>query len=366
MSVAMCRVFRTEQQQEWLEVLSRVVQYDFHHLPQYHRVEERRLRATGQLFVYCEDDYLIALPLLLCSMKEILPKWNDATSVYGYTGPVASQKTTPEAVVRNFHTALREALVEQRVITVFSRLHPLLSQRDLLSGLGECRTIGPTVAIDLTLSPEQQRAQYRRSNKAVVNRQRREGRVTCVHDLQKGYLSDFANIYEETMRRVGAAEAYYFGENHFSELARELGPVLQLFIALIDGRPAAAALVTVCDGIVQYYLGGTRSEFLKFSPMSLVFDTVRLWANEIGARAFHLGGGVGAKQDSVFHYKAGFSHCRLEFATWRWVVEPEIYQELCDRWSRKNQLQALEPDTADYFPAYRCPTTAGVQIRPKL
>ena len=45
-------------------VLERVTQHDFYHLPQYHRVEERRLKATAHLFTYCEGDYLIALPLL--------------------------------------------------------------------------------------------------------------------------------------------------------------------------------------------------------------------------------------------------------------------------------------------------------------
>jgi hypothetical protein len=363
--VQVCQIFRTQQQEEWLEVLSRVARHDVYHLPHYHRVEERQFKAAGHLFVYGEGDYLIALPLLL-SPVEILPEWNDATSVYGYAGPVASHKKVPEPIVRNFHAALAEALLERRVISVFSRLHPLISQYVLLSGLGECRTIGRTISIDLTLSPEQQRAQYRRTVKSAVNRQQRKGKVTCLHDPQKRYLRDFISIYEETMRRVGAADSYYFGENYFGALVRELGPMLQLFIALIDGRPAAGLLVTICNSIVQYYLGGTRSAFLKFSPSTPLFDTVRLWANEAGAHAFHLGGGVGAKQDSLFHYKAGFSDCRLEFAIWRWVVAPEIYRELCDRWSRKNQLQALEPDTADYFPTYRCPTTARVPISPKL
>jgi dTDP-4-amino-4,6-dideoxygalactose transaminase len=363
MSVSPCRVFHTEQQEEWLEVLSRVVQHDFYHLPHYHRVEERQFKAAGHLFVYCEGDYLIALPLLL-SPVEILPAWNDATSVYGYAGPVTSHKKVPEPIVRNFHAALAEALLERRVNSVFSRLHPLISQHVLLSGLGECRTIGRTITIDLTLSPEQQRAQYRHTVKSAINRQQRKGDVTCLHDPQKRYLSDFISIYEETMHRVGAADSYYFRENYFSALVRELGPMLQLFIALIDSRPAAGVLVTICNGIVQYYLGGTRSAFLKFSPSTLLFDTVRLWANEAGAHAFHLGGGVGAKQDSLFHYKAGFSDCRLEFATWRWVIEPEIYREVCDRWERKNQRQGLEAISANYFPAYRSPTAPRVALKP--
>ena len=114
-------------------------------------------------------------------------------------------------------------------------------------------------------------------------------------------------------------------------------------------------MFTICDGIVQYHLGGTRNEFIEFSPMTLMIDTVRLWANEIGARVFHLGGGVGSKEDSLFHHKAGFSDRRHDFTTWRFIVTPNIYRELCEQRIRMNELQGLEPTSAEYFPAYRCP-----------
>jgi Acetyltransferase (GNAT) domain/DegT/DnrJ/EryC1/StrS aminotransferase family len=362
--VAQCRVLQTEQQEEWMEMLKRVVQYDFYHLPQYHRVEERRLKAAAHLFTYCEGDYLIALPLLLRSVGEIGLGWNDATSVYGYGGPVASHERMPESVIRNFQAALREALLERRVIAVFSRLHPLISQQDLLSGLGECRATGRTISVDLTQSLQKQREQYRSTIRGIINKQHKHGSVVCLNDPEKRYLTEFASIYEESMRRVNAADIYFFGEDYFSELARELGPALHLLVAMIGGRPSAAGIFTICDGIVQYHLGGTRNEFLKLSPMTLIFDTVRLWANEIGAHTFHLGGGVGAQEDSLFNYKAGFSDRRHNFATWRWIVAPEVYRELCERWSRENGLQGLDSLSANYFPTYRCPTAPRVPVIP--
>jgi lipid II:glycine glycyltransferase (peptidoglycan interpeptide bridge formation enzyme) len=165
------------------------------------------------------------------------------------------------------------------------------------------------------------------------------------------------------MRRVKAESTYFFDEHYFTQLARELQPVSQLFIAMVGGKAAAAGLFTIRDGIVQYHLGGTRDEFLKLWPMVLVVDTVRLWANEVGARVFHLGGGLGgAKDDSLFHYKAGFSDRRHNFATWRWIVGPGTYQELCERQARMNELQGLEPEAADYFPAYRCPAAARAPV----
>lgn len=344
-------------------MLERLARHDFHHLPQYHRLEELRLNATAHLFVYRDGDHLIALPLLLRPIGNGPAELRDATSVYGYGGPVASHERMPEDVVRSFQAALREAFAESDVVAAFSNLHPLIPQQHLLAGLGECRMIGQTVSVDLSLAPDGQWAQYRSTYKRQVKNQRRDGVVTCLHDQERRYLGEFVSIYEETMRRVQAAPAYFFGDTYFNQIARELGPVLQLFIAFVGGEAAAAGLFTICDHVVQYHLGGTREKFLKLSPMTLVFDTVRLWANEIGARVFHLGGGVGASQDSLFHYKAGFSDRRHDFAIWRWVVNPGVYRELCARRARINELQGLEPASPDYFPAYRGPLVARTPAR---
>jgi pyridoxal phosphate-dependent aminotransferase EpsN len=358
------QVLWTKQQQEWMGILGQMVQHDFHHMPQYQRVEEHRLKGMAHLFTYCDGDYVIALPLLLRRVGDEFPGLNDATSVYGYGGPVASHQRMPEPVVRAFQAALREELAERNVIAVFSRLHPLIAGHDLLAGVGECRAIGQTVSIDLSLSLEKQRAQYRETYNRRVSKQQREGTIACLHDEEKRHLGDFVSIYEETMRRVKAERSYFCGQDYFSQLACELGSLLHLFVAVIGRKVAAAGLFTICNGIVQYHLGGTRDEFLKLSPMALIFDTVRLWANEIGACVFHLGGGVGAKEDSLFYFKAGFSDRRHNFAIWRWIVAPEIYHDLCERQTRKNTLRGLEPALADYFPSYRHPTVPRAPLKP--
>ncbi len=359
-SVPRCAVIGAHEDAAWLDVLAQTAQHDFYHLPHYHRVEEARGEGTAQLFAYREGEYVIALPLLLRPVDAATPDgWKDATSVYGYGGTVASHAKLPEPVVQNFHAALLDALAERRVVAAFSRLHPLLPQRDQLAGLGECRTHAQTVSVDLTLPPEVQRAQYRGSNKTRINRLQREG-VVCVRDEAQRHLPEFISIYHETMRRVAADGLYFFGDDYFTRLAGELGERLQLFVAFVGETVAAAGLFVICDGIIQYHLGGTRDAFLNLSPMTLLFHTVRLWGTETGARVLHLGGGVGSRNDSLFHFKAGFSDCRHDFATWRWIVVPEVYRELCDARRRRDERDNLAAVSADFFPAYRCPAVPAV------
>ena len=354
------QILGTEQHEDWMAVLGRTVQHDFYHLPSYHRLAEQRGEGTANLFVHVEDGCLVALPLLLRPLDDSAGglgngDWCDASSVYGYAGPVASHAEMPEPVVRNFQKALAEALAERRVVTAFSRLHPLIAQQGLLDGIGECRVHGHTVSIDLTLPADEQRAQFRHTYRTRINKLRREG-VVCLRDEGQRHLGEFVSIYHETMRRVKAHDSYFFNEDYFAGMASGLGPRLQLFVVRVGADVVAGALVTICDGIVQYHLGGTRSGFVSLSPTGLIFDTVQLWARENGARVFHLGGGVGSKEDSLFHFKAGFSDRRHTFPTWRWVIEPDAYRDLCDRNARRNVEHGVQWASVDHFPQYRSPT----------
>src|SRR5688572_8590326 len=116
---------------DWMAALEHAQQYDFYHLPQYHALAEESGEGAAHLFVHREAEHLIALPLLLRDvdgfpwLQEPRNDWHDATSVYGYTGPVASSNEIPASVIRNFQTALEDRLRAMRVVSIFSRLHPM-------------------------------------------------------------------------------------------------------------------------------------------------------------------------------------------------------------------------------------------------
>jgi hypothetical protein len=346
-------VIGTDDGARWEAVLADVVQHDFHHLVGYHRLAEYHGEGTARLFSYRSGRYLVAIPLLLRPIDAADPEGpQDATSVYGYAGPVSSHVNVPREVVRDFEEALREELVSQKVVAVFSRLHPLIRQSDLLADVGEIRPTGPTVSVDLTLPAEEQWAGYSKGTRRLIRRALDAG-VVCVHDETHDWLAEWAQAYGETMRRVGASGAYSYDLAYFERMAAELGSAMHLFVALVDGRMAAGGLFTRCDGIVQAHLGAMRAEYVALSPVRLVDDTARRWAAESGARVFHLGGGVGGREDSLFQYKAGFSDRRHLQSTWRWIVDGGLYEQLTKERPGAQGPGGHQPD--DYFPAYRRP-----------
>ena len=132
---------------------------------------------------------------------------------------------------------------------MFSRLHPLIPQQEMLAGLGECVENGQTISIDLSL-PRRSNARTTKKLRKRLRKLREAGSV-CVNDREKRYLPEFVEVYHETMRRVGAPASYFFDRLYLETLTRELDDVSHLFVVLKDHHVAAAVICTSCGGIVQ-------------------------------------------------------------------------------------------------------------------
>ncbi|HEX6141447.1 MAG TPA: hypothetical protein VFZ01_01915, partial [Geminicoccaceae bacterium] len=197
----------------WDGLVRRAPSFDFYHCASYHALAEARGEGRAVLFAYREGPSAVALPLLLRRVAEVpgleSSRWLDATSVYGYPGPVPVGPPPSDEVLARFRAALRQRLREMGVVAVFSRLHPLLPQPPLLRDLGRIERLGPTASIDLSLPLEEQRRAMAPAHRNQVNKLRRSG-AACFLDADGRYLSDFVAIYLETMSRVGAGAYYQF------------------------------------------------------------------------------------------------------------------------------------------------------------
>jgi len=155
------------------------------------------------------------------------------------------------------------------------------------------------------------------------------------------------------MHRVKAEGGYFFEKAYFEGLRQWLPDIFHLFLCRQDGQVLCGGLFTLCNSVVQYHLSGVREAFISLSPTKLMLDEVRLWANVQGARIFHLGGGVGSKEDSLFLFKSGFSDCRHDFLLWRWICNPEVYSRLVAARQKWYEQQGSGSISETYFPAYR-------------
>lgn len=334
----------------WLQSLCDV-RHDLYHLPAYIQAEDAFRGDQSQLFVVRDSNAALLVPLTLRELPGD-GEGLDATSPYGYPGPLA----TPGATAEWLDGAIQwlfDNLREMGVVSLFLRFHPLLGVPAMVfQSQGTIVEQGQTVAVPLRRPFEDIRAAMRKGNRYDIRKALQRGQV-AKQDSEWAHFEAFLAIYEETMVRVGATSQYFFSRQYFERLRDDLSSNVTLWTTQIGGEVAAASLITECDGIVQYHLSGTSEAFIHEYPTKVLLDRAIAWANERGNRTFHLGGGLGGQEDSLFRFKSGFSKQQQPFFTARIIINERRYKALIEEWEEASGQPAQS--VTGFFPQYRRP-----------
>ena len=333
----------------WGNVLQFFDAVDFYHTYDYHILDGIE-QDKPILILYSENDRKIALPLLLRPIPGT--DFNDATSVYGYSGPLS--RNIDESFDNSlFLTALNEVLRQWKIVSIFARLNPFIPhQTACLKGVGEVKCIGRLVNINLTTSIAEQRKQYRSRLKTYVNKAKREcsvKKVATEEDLQQ-----FIEMYYDTMIRIGAKSKYFFSRAYFSGLLRSDEFKSEIWMGYDKASDEAiAGIMTIKKGeIVQYHLSAAKEEYMHLNAVKFLIDTVRVDATEQGYSYLNLGGGVGSQEDSLFRFKSSFSKDFKDFEVWNYISDEQVYGKLVEE-KLQQQIPFLQEEEIAYFPRYR-------------
>lgn len=352
--------------EDWLAPVPR----DVFHTAGYHAYSEASGEGEAQLIVVGNRERGFAWPYLLRSVPDQIggagSAITDISSVYGYPGPLAWGCSTGDPFLAAAWREILHTWHDQGAITAFTRFHPLLGNASLASGLRASELVSPaadgfdpgnpivaggqTVSIDLTLGYEGVRALYGRDLRREIDASRRAGLVTEV-DPDFAELGTFARLYNDTMQRLNASEYYLFQESDFWRLREALDRKLHLLVTRKDGKVAAAGLFTEWNGLFEWYLVGTDSDYSSLSPSKPLVDFAVEWAIGLGGTVLHLGGGRGGSRDSLLWFKGRFSPLRHTFHTGRWILDPRVVAELADE--RRSRLAPGSILSPGYFPEYR-------------
>lgn len=343
--------FITPDDPRWKAFLAKAA-HDFYHLPEYVSFAARYEEGDPVAFLAEEQGAGLLLPLLIRPLPEKLNIQSDgcdALSPYGYPAPILYGSPDGNAIDALWQKFI-ELGKERGLISVFMRMHPLLSfPKETLQKYGLLIQHGQTVHCDLSLSCEDMLGQTCKNHKRNIRKLQNNGFSTVRNDWT--FWHQFMDVYRATMRRVEAKGFYLFSDEYFDDLKKALKDKLDLWVVLsADGEFAAGAVFTVTNGIIEYHLGGTAERFLGVAPSKLMFYDVRNWGKEEGHRVLHLGGGLGGEADSLFKFKAGFSNNYADFFTFRMVLDQENYNRLEEKW---RTLSGQVRQDREAFPVYR-------------
>jgi serine/alanine adding enzyme len=281
----------------------------------------------------------LALPLLL---RPLAAGGWDATSAYGYGGPVARTPQDPVA----FGAALDGWARANAVVTTFLRLHPILGNADLVPATADLLRIGSTVAWD-TSPGRDLVANLHPHHRRAVRRADRAGLVTTVVRRPPS-LEPFRKLYEATMQRQQADPFFYFPTAYWDTVVEE-GPALRpvLVEGRLDGELIASLLCFEHGSWLHYHLGASADVARTMGASNRLFLAAATWAQSQGLSRLHLGGGLGGAPDSplfVFKHRFDPGSEPLPFHVAKLVHDRGRYHGLTGSHS-----------TAGFFPPWRAP-----------
>jgi hypothetical protein len=187
-----------------------------------------------------------------------------------------------------------------------------------------------------------QPAKSRGSDRNQINKNLRRGYELSLVPGPKTNATEragFLAAYEQTMRRTGAAERYFFATEYFERILEFPRTWLAIARAPDDGV-AAASIAAVSDGYLHYYLSGSADSHLRDSPMKNVVASLVELSTELGL-PLNLGGGI-ARGDRLEEFKRGFANSEQPWYASEIVTDPVAYARLSGG-----------RDAGGFFPAYR-------------
>ena len=310
---------------EWDELLAQLGCADAYLLRRY--VEASCALDPGEP-VLLEDDGVV----MACIVRAI-PGTDayDVTTPYGYGGPVGKG---------DFQQVYERWCAERGIVSTFVRYHPLFENH---RGASHASYASPTVGWRLE---GDLLAGMHGKHRNVVRKAQKTG-VAVDATPSPDNLSAFVTLYEQTMERRDAAGYYFFPPEYWERLTALEGNLVR-FDALAGGNVVASALCLRGDRWLHYHLGATADSARDLGASNLLLYTAALWGQAQQLEEFHLGGGTGAREDSLLTFKQRFSpDGRREFWVGKLVHDEDAYRSLSG---------GDEIDYHGFFPAYRAPS----------
>lgn len=269
--------------------------------------------------------------VMACIVRAIDGTGSDVATPYGYGGAVGSGSH------ERFYELYEAWCRERGIVSTFIRFHPLFeNHRAAPHASYVSPTVGWPLDGDLLAGMHgKHRNTVRKAQKAGVAVD-----VTAAPDD----LSSFRALYERTMERRGADGYYFFPPAYWQRLTA-LGGHLVRLDALCEGDVVASALCLRGERWLHYHLGATADSARDLGASNLLLYTAAVWAQEQQLEELHLGGGAGAREDTLFAFKQRFSPGgRREFWVGKLVHDEDAYRRLSG-----------DPEVSldGFFPAYR-------------
>ncbi|MFT5213152.1 MAG: hypothetical protein ACI9WV_000869 [Patiriisocius sp.] len=277
----------------------------------------------------------------------------DVTTPYGYSGPITSLNYLESDVIE-FWKNVDNWCIESNVVSEFVRFN--LSNNHL-NYSGEVFPTMLNVKGEI-IDEELQWKSFDRKVRKNVNKAKRENLKSDVYfmNIEDDKISEFFNIYIETMVRTNASKKFHYSLDDFKRFIKANGQYCAICTVYFNSTPIASELILMSEDSIFSFLGGTDEKHFDKRPNDFLKVELINWAREHNLKYYVLGGGYGF-EDGIFKYKkCFFPNDVVNYYTGRKIVNESIYVKLLEKTNKyRTSIDLIELDTKDesFFPLYK-------------
>lgn len=319
MAEPLARRLSLEEARAWRDAIQCPVKPGTLH-PDYLVADATRDPALESWFIGCEAGdhrWLHGIHVTRIGASGLL----DASSPYGYGGPLAS--TQDEPFLSGAWAAYATFMRGEKVVVEYVRFHPLLGNERGYPG----RVSPNREVVSMDLSRGDFETAYPPRLRQTLGKSRKAG-VAYREAAFSAHADAFGAFHRAAMREMGADAFYHFDDAYFQAIGRSEGARIGWCVDAM-GQWLAAALFLDGKGVREYHLAATTPEGRKAGAPSLLLHEAALAASGAGLSHLYLGGGTDASPDNpLLFFKAGFSPVRLAYRTGSAVFDEGAYDRV--------------------------------------
>ena len=339
----------------WDEIVKSFSNADVYYLSGY--VKAFKIHGDGEpILYYYQDENIRAINVVMKrdiaedkKFSESIPKdhFFDISTPYGYGGFIIEGEPNSSSL-----DALNKQYIqinqENNIISEFVRFHPGINNAEYLEHMYDTSKLGSTVTMNLD-SPEQIWNDIASKNRNVIRKAKKSG-VEIYWGRSSDLVTDFIPLYNQTMKHDEASSYYYFNEDFYNSILNDLKYNSMFFYAEYDNKIISIAIILFDNKSMHYHLSASDFNFRHLAATNLLLNEVANWGSINGFSTFHLGGGLGSKEDSLFSFKKKFNkNSNTTFSIGKKIFDEDIYNQLLNYRSGSEDLD----NESSYFPKYR-------------
>lgn len=346
----MLKTFTIEQSNEWDMIVDSFEERDAYYYSGYQKAFMLHGDGNPTLFYY-DDGKTRAMNVVMkrdiaehVAFKELQKdRLFDLSTPYGYGGFIVVGNN-----IESLNKEYTDYCNKNAIVSEFVRFHPVLNNKVKLSSMYDIIDLGPTITMDISdkgliwqnLSSK---------NRNMIRKAIKEG-VEIRKGNDKVLFDTFIDMYSKIMDKNNADDYYYFQKEFYDSIREDYSNKSTIFYALYENRIIAMAIILYANTGMHYHLSAIDMDYKSKAASNLLLYEVACWGHDKGFKSFHLGGGVGSKEDSLYSFKKAFNkNSNTVFSIGRKVFNKEIYDKLVDMRREEGNFDMR----SSFFPLYR-------------